>query len=236
MRDDLHILAGRGSLRETTEFVNRRIFAELSFQPEDRLVDIGCGDGLLLRLAIANGVGTAIGFNATEDEALPLRALGLDVRQGLTHSIPLPDRFASVVVCNSVLLLVPEDNMAESLHEIARISQPNARIWLGEIPRVEEIAGVPKHESIPEMLWWLLRERGVRSFLGMCRRLVTGAQRGPVLVNSYAAIFSAQPAKFINMAAAAGLHIERDFPHQTLNQNRQSSSSATRHDYLFRKQ
>jgi SAM-dependent methyltransferase len=199
-------------------------------------VDIGCGDGLLLRLAMESGVGTAIGLNATEDEVRPLRALGLDVRQGLSHSIPLPDGSASVVVCNSVLLLVPENNMANSLREIARISQPNARIWLGEIPRVEEITTVPRHKSIPEMLWWLLRKRGVRSFLGMCRRLVIGAQRGPVLVNSHAAIFSAPPSAFIKMAADAGLRIERHFPHQTLDQSQQPSPSATRHDYLFRKQ
>jgi hypothetical protein len=99
---DLHILAGRGSFRETTEFVNRRIFDELSFRPEDCFVDIGCGDGLLLRLAMESGVGTAIGLNATEDEVRPLRALGLDVRQGLSHSIPLPDGSASllfVIVC-----------------------------------------------------------------------------------------------------------------------------------------
>ena len=113
-----------------------------------------------------SGVRTAIGFNATEDEVALVRARGLDVRQGLTDSIPLPDGFASVVVCNSVLLLVPEAKMADSLREIARICEKDARIWLGEIPRIEEGTGVPIHHSIPEMLAWLLQERGVRSFLG----------------------------------------------------------------------
>src|SRR5215470_10356673 len=63
---------------------------------------------------------------------------GLDVRLGRTDSIPLPDASASVVACNSVLLLVPEDLMSKSLRETARICRPNARVWLGEIPRVEE--------------------------------------------------------------------------------------------------
>jgi SAM-dependent methyltransferase len=233
---DLHTLAGRGPFRETTEFINRRIFNELGFRPEDRFVDIGCGNGLLLRLAVESGVKTAIGLNATEVEVSPLRALGLDVRQGLSDSIPLPDGFASVVVCNSVLLLVPESKMARSLSEIARISEPKARVWLGEIPRVEEITTVPRHESVPEMLWWLLRKRGMRSFLGMCRNLLTGAQRGPVLINPYAAIFFAPPEAFIRMAADAGLQIERHFPHQTLDQNQEPHASATRQDYLFRKE
>lgn len=230
---DLHSLAGRGPFRRTTAFVNQRIFNELGFRPEDRFVDIGCGNGFLLQAAKEIGVRTAVGLNATEQEVAPVRALGLDVRQGLTDSIPLPDGFASVVVCNSVLLLVPEAKMPNSLREIARISDKNARIWLGEIPRVEEGTGLPTHTSIPEMLWWLLRERGVRSFLGMCRRLLTGAQRGPVLVNNQAAIFFASPEIFIKMAKDAGLSVERHFPHPTLDQNEHPCLHPTREDYLF---
>jgi len=78
---DLHVLAGRGPLRAVTDFVNRRIFKELAFRRGDCFVDIGCGDGLLLRLALENGVATAVGLNAMEDETRPLRACGLDVRQ-----------------------------------------------------------------------------------------------------------------------------------------------------------
>lgn len=229
---DLHLLAGRGPLKATTEFVNRRIFKELGFCSEDRFVDIGCGHGLLLQLALESGVKTAIGLNATEEEVSPLVALGLDVRVGLTNSIPLPDGFASVLACNSVLLLVPENKMAGSLREIARICEPNARLWLGEIPRTEEITSVPKHKTIPEMLWWVLRKRGLRSFLGMCRRLLTGEQRGPVLVD-FAAIYFAPPETFIKMADEAGLRVDRHFPHQSLDRNGQPYTSKTRHDYFF---
>ena len=94
---------------------------------------------------------------------------------------------------------------------------------------------MPSHETVPQMLWRLLRKRGLRSFLGMCRKLLTGAQRGPVLVNNYAAVVFAQPEAFIKMAEEAGLGIEYHFPHQTLDQSQQPQASATRHDYLFRK-
>lgn len=233
---DLHVFAGRGPNRALTEFVNRKIFNELAFHPYDRLVDIGCGDAALLRLALRAGVKSAIGLSATEEEANRLCALGLDVRQGFTDSLPLPEGLASVVVCNSVLLLVPESKMVKSLSEIARICEPNARVWLGEIPRVSEPSSVPLHKTVPEMLWWLLRKRGARSFLGMCRRLLTGLQRGPVLVNTLEAVFFAEPGKFIQMAGGAGLKIERHFPHQELDQNQQPRLSATRHDYVFRKE
>jgi SAM-dependent methyltransferase len=235
VKDDLHELAGRGPFKAVTEFVNRRIFEELALRPEDQFVDIGCGHGLLLRSAIQSGVISAIGLNATEDEVKPLSELGLDVRLGRTDSIPLPDAWASAVVCNCVLLLVPAEKMAKSLREIARICKPNARVWLGEIPRTEEITDVPRHNNIPEMLWWMLRKRGVRSFVGICRRLLSGEQQGPVLINPLAAIFHAPPDAFIKMAEDAGLRIERHFPHRSLDGNSQLYTSPTRHDYFFRK-
>jgi ubiquinone/menaquinone biosynthesis C-methylase UbiE len=232
---DIHNFAGRGSDRALTEFINRKIFDELGIQSSDRLVDIGCGDGLLLRLAMQSGVKTAIGLSGTEKEAHGLREIGLDVKQAFTDSLPLPDKLASVIVCNSVLLLVPENKMAESLREIARIASPDARVWLGEIPRVPEPCDVPRHETIPEMLWWMLRKRGLRSFVGMCRRLLAGSQRGPILVNKEEAVFHAPPETFIHMASEAGLTVERHFPHQTLDNRQQARLSPTRHDYLFRK-
>lgn len=233
---NLHSLAGRGPYKAVTEFVNGRILDHLAIRSDDRLVDIGCGDGFLLRQSLEAGVEVAVGLNASEVECQPLRTLGLDVRQGRADSLPLPDRFASVVVCNSVLLLIPEKLMGRCLSEIARICQPKARVWLGEIPITQEPPNTPRHESVSEMLWWLLRKRGVRSFLGMCRRLLTGAQRGPVLVNPLAAIFWASPDTFIRMARQAGLKCEDHWPHQTLDLNLRPSIHHTRHDYLFRRE
>lgn len=230
---DLHSLAGRGPYKAVTKFVNRRILEKLAIRSDDLLVDIGCGDGFLLRLALEGGSKVAVGLNASEVECHPLRVLGLDVRQGLADSLPLPDRFASVVVCNSVLLLIPDKLMSTCLFEIARICQPNARVWLGEIPITQEPPNTPNHETVSEMLWWLLRKRGLRSFLGMCRRLLTGAQRGPILVNPFAAVFWASPDRFIQMARQAGLKCEDHWPHQTLDPNLKPCEHRTRHDYLF---
>jgi len=235
MVKDLHALAGRGPYREVTRFVNRRISESLAFQPDDRFVDIGCGDGALLKLAIAKGIKTAVGFNATREEVDGFRGTTLDVRQGLSDSMSLPNGFATVVVCNSVLLIVPGEKIAASLREIARISQANARIWIGEIPRRQEPPNTPRHENVAQMLWWLLRKRGFRTFLGMCRRLLSGDQRGAVLFNPLAAIYWAEPEDFVRLAEDAGLRCERHFPHQTLGEDLQPCEHPLRHDYVFRK-
>lgn len=229
---DIHELSGRGSSPVLTEYINRRILDEIAVKPDDRLVDIGCGDGTLLRLALQDSVSSAIGFNGTEEEAARVRASGLNVRQAFSDLLPLPDRCATVIVCNAVLLIVPQDKIPASLREIARIAEPGARIWIGEIPRFREPASLRDFETVPKMLWCLLRKRGLRSFLGKCRELLTGVQQGPVLKTAQA--FWAEPEHFIRMAAEAGLKVERHSPHQTLDVQQSPCISATRHDYLFR--
>jgi ubiquinone/menaquinone biosynthesis C-methylase UbiE len=230
---DIEGFSGRSN-HALTEFISRRILTELSIVPDDRLVDIGCGDGTLLRSAVQSGVRNPVGLSGTEEEAMRLRGLGLNVKQANADSLPLPDRCASAVVCNSVLHIVPADKIAASLREIARIAAPNARIWIGEIPRFREAASIRSFGTVPAMLWWLLRKRGLRTFLGMCRRLLTGVQRGPELRTAQA--FWAEPERFTQMAGEAGLKVERDFPHQTLDGQQRPCISPTRCDYLLRRE
>src|SRR5215831_10706663 len=48
--DDPHDLAARPDKKEVTEFVNRRILEALQPGSDDFVVDIGCGEGSLLRM------------------------------------------------------------------------------------------------------------------------------------------------------------------------------------------
>jgi len=230
---DIHKLSGRSDHAQT-EFISHRILTELGIGTHDRLVDIGCGDGTLLRAALRAGVSNPIGLSGTEEESERLRALGLNVSQGLTDALPLPDRSVSAIVCHSVLHIVPAEKIPESLREIARIAEPEARIWIGELPRFREPASIRSFDTVPEMLWWLLRKRGLRTFLGMCRRLLSGAQQGPVLRTAQA--FWAEPEQFARMAAEAGLTIERHFPNQIVDSHQHVSTSDARYDYLLRRE
>ena len=87
---DVRKLSGRGTDDTLTTFINRRILQELPIKPQDRLVDIGCGDGTLLRAALQVGAGEVIGLTGTEEEAEALRALGLNVKYALSNSLPFP--------------------------------------------------------------------------------------------------------------------------------------------------
>src|SRR5260370_13211989 len=94
----LHDLALRGrGKEEVTRLVHERIVREVELAAGDDLVDIGCGDGTLLRMATELGVRSALGLHATEQEADVVRSLGFFVKQALSHNLPVADASASVL-------------------------------------------------------------------------------------------------------------------------------------------
>ena len=226
---DLHDLALRGSDKhEITRLVHERIVREVELTPGDDVIDIGCGDGTLLRMALAVGVHSAIGLHATEQEAILVRSLGFDVRQGLCDCLPLSDACASVVVCNNVLLIVPRDRILSSLKEIYRIAKPGARIFLGEIPSIPGPKPEPRFNTAHETLSYLYRKHGLRTCLGMARQLVQQKIAGKPMVIYDGRIhsFYASAEEFISMTESVGLIPVRHWIHEHIR---------TRNNYLFRK-
>jgi ubiquinone/menaquinone biosynthesis C-methylase UbiE len=202
-------LGGYGDLSKI-EPATRKLLQEIELKPEDILVDVGCGNGALVRMArplCADAIGTA----ATEEEKQRLEETGMAVVAGLSDSLPLPDHFASLLVANSVLILVPRNKIAASLHEFRRITKPGGRIWIGSNALAMENQDVPRYRNAGEMLWFLLRKRGVRTFLGMSRRiLVSQITKEPIVLNQAPHVEFYGPAEeFFGMAEAAGLKLIR---------------------------
>ena len=226
---DPHDLALRGRhLKEITKLIHERIVEAVELHPGDDLVDIGCGDGTLLRMAERVGARSSIGLLATDEEVAALRGTGLKLKQGLTDCLPLADESASVVVCNNVLLVVPRQRIPASLREIYRIAKPGARIFLGEIPFVETPDPTPHTTTRREMLSFLYRDRGFRAWFGMLRRMAYWQLTGkPAVIRSGTEVsFCAEPEEFIAMAQAAGLELVRYWQHD---------HPPTRNNYLLRK-
>lgn len=226
---DVEDLALRGrNTGDITRRVNASIAREVQLTPTDDLVDIGCGDGTLLRVAQESGVSNAVGLLATEEEVGIVKSLGLRVRQGFTHQLPIADESASVVVCNNVLLVVPREKIFDSLCEIERIARPDARIYLGEIPYIPGPDPEPEFATARETIAYLYQKHGLRTALGMLRRIVYWRLTGqPMIIRGGASVsFYAEPSEFIAMAEAAGLELIRFWPHDW---------PEGRCNYLFRK-
>jgi ubiquinone/menaquinone biosynthesis C-methylase UbiE len=226
---DAHDLALRGRhMKEVTRAIHERIVEAVDLHSGDDLVDIGCGDGTLLRMAQRAGAKSATGLLATDEEVALLRRFGFNAIQGLTDQLPVPDQCASVVVCNSVLLIVPREKIPASLREIHRIAKPGARIFLGEIPFVKPQDPTPQFKTRRETLSYLYRERGLRMWFGMLRRMTWWAITGKpsVLLPGTKISFYAKPDEFTAMAQEAGLHLVRYWQH---------NYPDNRNNYLFRK-
>ena len=228
-RRDPHDLALRGRDKKAiTKLIHERIAEAVDLHSGDDIVDIGCGDGTLLRMAERTGARSAIGLLATDEEVMVLRRLGFNVKQGFTDQLPIPDESASVVVCNNVLLVVLREKIPSSLREIYRIAKPGARIFLGEIPFVQTLDPNPKFASRRETLSHLYRRNGLRTWFGMLRRMAYWQLTGqPAVIRSGTAVsFYASAPEFIALAQVAGLQLVRYWQHE---------HPDTRNNYLFRK-
>jgi SAM-dependent methyltransferase len=226
---DLHDLALRGrDKKETTRLVHQHIIEAVELSPDDDLVDVGCGDGTLLRMAGDLGAHSALGLLATEEEVILVRRTGLKVQQGLSDHLPVPDATASVVVCNNVFLIVPREKIPASLREIARIAKHDARVFIGEVPFAQPEDPTPNFSSRRELLSHLYRKRGLRTWFGMLRRMIWWRLTGqPEVIRPGTAVsFFALPEEFIALAKAAGLEFVRNWRHD---------DPDTRNNYLFTK-
>src|SRR5277367_213031 len=226
---NLQDLALRGrNKQEITRRIHERIVDVVGLKPSDDLVDIGCGDGTLLAMAERIGVNSALGLLATKEEVALLRPTGLQAKQGLTDDLPIEDESASVVVCNNVLLVVPREKIPASLREIYRISRPGARIFVGEIPFVQNPPPDPRFNTRREALAYLYQAYGLRTWFGMLRRMTYWSltRKAPVIRDGAVISFYATAEEFIATAEAAGLQIVRYWQHDNPN---------TRNNYLLRK-
>lgn len=235
--DDIHELAARPNKKPLTEFVNRRILNALELAPDDVLVDVGCGDASLLRMA--EGLAAKnVGVVATVEEKRRLEASfpGFRFVASSAQELPLESRVASKVVCNAMLLyLRSESEVQAALRQMSRIARSGAMIWVGEIPEIDEYAhyGIYRGNSMVAYLWHLLRHNGLRTFAGMIRRwlkAVTGSEQ--IVLNS-AGLFCAAPEKVISLAESSGLRLKTYFRHQELDGEGKIVDSPFRYDYIF---
>ena len=225
----LHDLALRGAGKEAiTAAIHQSIVEDVHLGPGDDLVDIGCGEGRLLHMAAKLGVNSAVGFLATEEEVALVKATGVDVRQAFSDQLPLPDACASVVVCNNVLLIVPREKIPPTLREIHRIAKPGARILIGEIPFLPGPPLEPQFDTAGETLAYLYGRHGLRTCLGMARRMLYWKLTGrPMVIRDGTQVsFYATAEEFLALAAEAGLTSVRHWQHD---------HPSTRNNYLFAK-
>ena len=111
------VVYGAGDVHD---FARRAILDALALGPRDRLLEIGCGGGLLLRAALATGA-AATGLDHSEEmvRLARERAPAADVVVGRAEELPFADGSFTAVAMAIVFLFLPEPVAA--LRECRRV-------------------------------------------------------------------------------------------------------------------
>lgn len=234
---DVHEMAARPDKKFLTEFENRRILDAVRLHPGDVLVDIGCGDASLLRMA-PDCAKERIGIVSTGEEKQRLLSVfpGLTVKVGTLRLLPLESGTATKIVCNAVLAYLRyEDEVKAGLQEIARIACPGAMIWIGGVPDRDEYRhyGMYRGNSMVGLLYHLLRRNGMRSFLGMIRRWLKAIFGDEQIVLNSAGMFYASPERMISLAESCGLRLQTYSRPKEVDQCGNVTDAKLRYDYAF---
>jgi SAM-dependent methyltransferase len=109
------------------DFARRAILEALALEPEDRLLDVGCGGGLLLRDALASGA-TVTGLDHSEEMARLARerASAADVVLGSAERLPFADASFTAIAMSIVFLFLPDPIAV--LRECRRVLAPGGRL------------------------------------------------------------------------------------------------------------
>lgn len=127
------------SLGTVTEEIEQRLMLDMMGDLAGaRFLDVGCGDGLLVCAAAANGAeATGVDPDPAMLAAARSRAANAGVRatflEGRIERLPFPDASFDVVASVTVLCFVPD--AAGAIREMARVLRPGGRLVLGELGR-----------------------------------------------------------------------------------------------------
>lgn len=110
-------------LRETRRGMwedSRETLADLDLGSRRRVLDVGCGTGELTRVLESETSGEVIGVDVDRDLLSVAHDRGQRVLEGDAHRLPFPDDSFDLVVCQALLINLPEP--AQVVREFARVS------------------------------------------------------------------------------------------------------------------
>jgi SAM-dependent methyltransferase len=111
------------------DFARRAILDALGLGPEDRLLDVGCGGGVLLRDAMSSGARVTGLDHSEEMERLAReRAPGAEVVLGAAEQLPFANGSFTAIAMSIVFLFLPDP--VAVLGECRRALAPGGRLAL----------------------------------------------------------------------------------------------------------
>jgi len=142
--------------------------------PSDRVLDLGCGTGIVARVLRERlgGAARLSGLDSSPQMIAKARALApdIDFHEGNAMHLPFPDRSFDLVVCQQMLQFVPEPAVA--LREVRRVLSHGGRLLVStwhsrdQQPLYEALGVVAeRHLGTPNDKRWALQPDKLRGLL-----------------------------------------------------------------------
>jgi ubiquinone/menaquinone biosynthesis C-methylase UbiE len=133
---DPYLSVQRSSNRGELKIIVQDVGKKLSLKKGERLLDAGCGSGVLLSKLVNefNIIGAGIDFSEKEIGIAKSQFPNIPFEVGSVESIPFPDHSFDKVLCYGVLLYVKEWKLA--LQELLRVCKEGGMILLGDLPSI----------------------------------------------------------------------------------------------------
>lgn len=221
---DFHLMSGNND-RHKTMFVSKAIIKVIEPKPDEIVLDVGCGDGTLVKMI------NCVGVTTTDLETNRLRQEypNLKFVTGLSESLPFDDLSIDKIVCNSVLLLLDVEGVKKSLVEFHRVLKKGGLVYMGEIPEELEFE-IPK--SMLKRAISRLRKDGVFR----TAKMVLEASKEKVVEGKFVRLethYFSKPEDFVSVVKQCGFEYKFHFKHNTLDNDGKITNTG-RWNYVFR--
>jgi ubiquinone/menaquinone biosynthesis C-methylase UbiE len=162
-----------------------RLISALSWRGDERILDVGCGRGLLLIGAAKKLTrGKAVGVDIWQDKDLsgnrPEAVLEnaraeevidrVELKEGRAQALPFADEGFDIVLSLSTLHNISrEDERDQAVREIVRVLRPGGRVVIHDIMHTRKYAAVLREQGMeevtvsPPIFLWCLLTRTVRA-------------------------------------------------------------------------
>jgi len=134
----------------------RRIVRLAKLTPEEWVLDVGCGTGVLTRLA-AQQAAEAVGIDAAPEMIEVARAkaarqgLRVDFRVALIEAIPFPDAHFDVAFSTLMIHHLPPEVKRTGLREVLRVLKPGGRLLVADFDREGQLGGLLREAGFAEV-------------------------------------------------------------------------------------